>query len=354
MDDGCLAAFQKRLGIGHGGGIRPPVNDKQQLVLLDRFTVLKADLFQVARNAGSDLHRRAGRRVARVLMVEGYRALFGGGDDDFGRRRRYVGVALSTPAAKRRQNQQGRYDDAARPHAMRFFRLAHRVRSGFLSVSLVRSIFSAAAEAVRYCTGSISILRGQEPSQIRDKWSPLNLNDYGQLVIFPAAFSQHIANLSAKTDDRRLNRTPRKLYVRILLMKTNRPLSNAAALLDSGDSSLYEVTMHAPGPEGKLPLSDEMLRDWPSGDPVRLSQDAGMGWNPADARPAGSCFCSAHRAASAPTTARRSPWAITPAIGRSACSVKAAAEEIRRLGACRLPRFCTDPCDGRTQGTTGM
>ena len=30
---------------------------------------------------------------------------------------------------------------------------------------------------------------------------------------------------------------------------------------------------------GSLPLTDEMLRDWPSGDLFGLSQNAGMGWD---------------------------------------------------------------------------
>ncbi len=34
--------------------------------------------------------------------------------------------------------------------------------------------------------------------------------------------------------------------------------------------------------------------------------------------------------------------------------VKAAAGELRELGAIPFAGFCTDPCDGRTQGTTGM
>src|SRR5204863_6123057 len=34
--------------------------------------------------------------------------------------------------------------------------------------------------------------------------------------------------------------------------------------------------------------------------------------------------------------------------------MQAAAEELRRLGAIPFAAFCSDPCDGRTQGTTGM
>jgi len=49
------------------------------------------------------------------------------------------------------------------------------------------------------------------------------------------------------------------------------------ALVDSGQPSLYEVVTRGPGPKGKLPLGDEMLRFGPSGDAFGMSQDAGMG-----------------------------------------------------------------------------
>ena len=52
--------------------------------------------------------------------------------------------------------------------------------------------------------------------------------------------------------------------------------SPSAALLDAGDPSLYEVLTHGPGPQGRLPLTDEMLRHRPSGDAFGMTQDAGM------------------------------------------------------------------------------
>ena len=44
-------------------------------------------------------------------------------------------------------------------------------------------------------------------------------------------------------------------------------------------------TTKADGPQGSLPLTDEMLRDWPSGDLFGLSQNAGMGWTAGRGRP---------------------------------------------------------------------
>ncbi len=51
-------------------------------------------------------------------------------------------------------------------------------------------------------------------------------------------------------------------------------------LLGSGEAALFDVVTSAAGPQGKLPLTDEMLRDWPSGDLFGLTQNAGMGWPP--------------------------------------------------------------------------
>ena len=50
--------------------------------------------------------------------------------------------------------------------------------------------------------------------------------------------------------------------------------------LFADDPQLWEVQTKAPGPEGSLPLTDEMLRNWPSGHLFGLTQNAGMGWSP--------------------------------------------------------------------------
>ena len=51
-------------------------------------------------------------------------------------------------------------------------------------------------------------------------------------------------------------------------------------LLAGRDDALWDVQTQAAGPAGSLPLSDQMLRDWPSGDLFGLTQNAGMGWSP--------------------------------------------------------------------------
>src|SRR5437660_11956033 len=49
----------------------------------------------------------------------------------------------------------------------------------------------------------------------------------------------------------------------------------------TSDPAIFDLQTKSPGPAGTLPLTDEMLRNWASGDLFGLSQDAGMGWEPA-------------------------------------------------------------------------
>src|SRR6476469_8927265 len=52
-------------------------------------------------------------------------------------------------------------------------------------------------------------------------------------------------------------------------------------VLESSHSALTGVKTHAPGPEGQLPITPEMLLTQPSGNLFGLTQNAGMGWSPA-------------------------------------------------------------------------
>src|SRR5271155_3366665 len=54
-----------------------------------------------------------------------------------------------------------------------------------------------------------------------------------------------------------------------------------AALLDT-DPALFDVHTSAAGPSGSLPLTEELLREAPSGDLFGWTQDVGMGWNPVE------------------------------------------------------------------------
>src|SRR5579884_3504934 len=54
----------------------------------------------------------------------------------------------------------------------------------------------------------------------------------------------------------------------------------AADVLESAGLDLGNVATHAPGPQGLLPLTPEMLLTQPSGNLFGLSMNVGMGWDP--------------------------------------------------------------------------
>ena len=123
-------------------------------------------------------------------------------------------------------------------------------------------------------------------------------------------------------------------------------------LLDS-DPSLFDVQTSAAGPAGSLPLTPEMLREAPSGDVFGLTMDVGMGWNPAQLSGREYLILSTQGGIRAPDG---TPIALGYHTGHWEVGLlmKAASEELRGQGAVPFAGFVTDPCDGRTQGTTGM
>lgn len=126
-----------------------------------------------------------------------------------------------------------------------------------------------------------------------------------------------------------------------------------ASVMGEASDALYEITTRAPGPEGKLPLTDELLRHAPSGDLFGMSQNVGMGWQPSrlngkqflllstqggirgdDGKPIALGYHTGH-------------WEV-------GLLTRAAAAEIASAGGIPFAGYVSDPCDGRSQGTTGM
>ncbi len=124
-------------------------------------------------------------------------------------------------------------------------------------------------------------------------------------------------------------------------------------ILDSGDPSVYEIRAKAPGPQGALPFTPEMLRNRPSGDLFGWSQNAGMGWKPGELGGREVLLLSTHGGIRA---ADGTPIALGYHTGHweVGLMMQAAACELKELGAVPFAGYCTDPCDGRTQGTAGM
>ncbi|MCA9838282.1 MAG: dihydroxy-acid dehydratase, partial [Trueperaceae bacterium] len=120
-------------------------------------------------------------------------------------------------------------------------------------------------------------------------------------------------------------------------------------LLDSS----YDIMTKAHGPEGQLPLKPEHLLEWPSGDLFAMSQNAGMGWKVSellnkafvilstlgglrerDGKPVALGYHTGH-------------WELDELV-------RLAANTLAENEALPFAAYCSDPCDGRSQGTKGM
>src|SRR3954447_5929148 len=113
------------------------------------------------------------------------------------------------------------------------------------------------------------------------------------------------------------------------------------------------VRTKAPGPAGSLPLTEQMLLNWASGDLFGLTQDVGMGWDPRFVGRKEFLLLSTSGGLRAddgpplPLVYHTGDWEVT-------LLVREAARELAARGAVPFAGFVTDPCAGRTQGTPGM
>lgn len=124
-------------------------------------------------------------------------------------------------------------------------------------------------------------------------------------------------------------------------------------LVESTSDEIYQIRSKAPGPQGRLPLTDEMLRYRPCGDVFGWIQNVGMGWDPNRLGGPEVLILSTHGGLRA---SDGTPVALGYHTGHweVALLVQEAAEELKSLGAIPFAGYCSDPCDGRTQGTSGM
>ena len=128
---------------------------------------------------------------------------------------------------------------------------------------------------------------------------------------------------------------------------------SARQVLESEASLLSDISTHARGPEGSLPIAAEMLLTQPSGNLFGLSQNAGMGWELSRVLDPEFLILSTHGGVRAPDG---TPIALGFHTGHWEVGllVAEAARELRNHRAIPFAGACTDPCDGRTQGTAGM
>jgi putative YjhG/YagF family dehydratase len=115
----------------------------------------------------------------------------------------------------------------------------------------------------------------------------------------------------------------------------------------------YAVRTKAPGPTGSLPLTRDMLLHSPSGDLFGLTQNVGMGWDPSSTGTNEVLILSTLGGLRADDG---SPLALGMHTGHWELGllVREAAIAFRRFSITPFSVYCSDPCDGRTQGTAGM
>ena len=127
----------------------------------------------------------------------------------------------------------------------------------------------------------------------------------------------------------------------------------APSLSDILDVATPVTRSQGDGPAGALPLTEDLLRNAGSGDLFGLTQNAGMGWDPAEVTRPQYLILSTQGGLRAEDG---QPLALGYHTGHWEVSllVRAAAEALREQGGLPFAAHCSDPCDGRTQGTAGM
>src|SRR6266403_1976169 len=123
--------------------------------------------------------------------------------------------------------------------------------------------------------------------------------------------------------------------------------------LVESDRKMLDVQTVGAGPSGRLPLTAEMLLERPSGDVFGLTQNAGMGWEPRELGRPQFLMLGTNGGIRGPDGR---PIALGYHTGHWEIGLlmQAAAEEFRAQECLPFAAFCSDPCDGRTQGTVGM
>ncbi|KAA8995229.1 YjhG/YagF family D-xylonate dehydratase [Affinibrenneria salicis] len=124
-------------------------------------------------------------------------------------------------------------------------------------------------------------------------------------------------------------------------------------IFSSRNNEIYNIRTHAPGPQGALPLTARMLVDSPSGNIFAMTLNAGMGWAPEKLLGREVLILGTQGGIRRPDG---TPVALGYHTGHweIGLQMQAAAEEISGAGGIPFAGYISDPCDGRSQGTTGM
>ena len=135
-------------------------------------------------------------------------------------------------------------------------------------------------------------------------------------------------------------------------MSDKRVVPSLESVLGSA-TTVADSRIAGEGPAGQLPVTPQMLRESPSGNLFGLTQNVGMGWDADALNDAQFLIVSTlgglrdHDGTPIALGYHTGHWEL-------GLLVREAAETLRANGAIPFAAYCSDPCDGRTQGTTGM
>ena len=120
-----------------------------------------------------------------------------------------------------------------------------------------------------------------------------------------------------------------------------------------GAELLPSTRTRGQGQEGRLPLDEDMLLNEASGNLFAMTQNVAMGWHPEEVNREQYVIVSTKGGLRAEDG---SPIALGYHTGHWEISllVQEAAQTIRSRDAIPFAIYCSDPCDGRSQGTSGM
>lgn len=124
-------------------------------------------------------------------------------------------------------------------------------------------------------------------------------------------------------------------------------------ILGSNPADIAHTRLFGNGADGELPLTEEMLLNEPSGNLFAMTQNVGMGWKPEDLGKPEYLIVSTQGGLRGEDG---SPIALGYHTGHWEIGllVRMAAETLRAQGTIPFSATVSDPCDGRSQGTTAM
>ena len=127
----------------------------------------------------------------------------------------------------------------------------------------------------------------------------------------------------------------------------------AQSIFKPKKKNIYDIQTKASGPQGKLPVTGDFLRNKPCGDLFGWTENVGQGWDPEDFGKKQFLILSM---AGGIRGQDGTPVALTYSTGQFEPVILAeqAAREIKSLGAIPFVSYVTEQCDGRVQSNPGM